>query len=152
MMGSVIEGNRHVRREEVERRLNTLWRPYHAAVGDAIVQAEPEAVLVSIHSFTPQLKGRPKRPWHVGLLWDRDDRLVAPLLARLRAVEGIVVGDNEPYSAREGFGYTLDTHGDGRGLANALIEIRQDLIDTDHAAIAWAERLVAGQKPVALFH
>ena len=72
-----------------------------------------------------------------------DARLPAPLIARLRADKELVVGDNKPYSAREGFGHTLERHGDDGGLANALIEIRQDLIDTHHGAAAWAERLAA---------
>ena len=67
----------------------------------------------------------------------------APLIARLREDEELCVGDNQPYSAREGFGHTLESHGDGNGLANALIEIRQDLVDTHHGAEEWAERLAA---------
>ncbi|MFQ5468641.1 MAG: N-formylglutamate amidohydrolase, partial [Kiloniellaceae bacterium] len=54
---------------------------------------------------------------------------------------GLTVGDNEPYSGRDGHGYTLQTHAEPRGLPNALIEVRQDLIDTHQGAAAWAERL-----------
>ena len=35
----------------------------------------------------------------------------------------------------------MQTHGDERGLANVLIELRQDLIDTHHGAEAWAKTL-----------
>ena len=70
-----------------------------------------------------------------------DPRLPLPLLDILRRDAALTVGDNEPYTARDGFGYTLDMHGDARGLANALIEIRQDLIDTDQGAAKWAARL-----------
>ncbi|MEK9662045.1 MAG: N-formylglutamate amidohydrolase, partial [Alphaproteobacteria bacterium] len=100
-----------------------------AATGD-------DPVLVAIHSFTPVMDGF-VRPWEIGVLWNRDPRLPLPLLDWLRQNTGFTVGDNEPYSAREGFGYTLDTHGDGRGLANALIEICQDLIDTDRGVDEW---------------
>jgi predicted N-formylglutamate amidohydrolase len=61
-------------------------------------------------------------------------------MQRLRA-EGLTVGDNEPYSGADGHGYTQHVHGDSRGLANVLIEVRQDLIDTQHGAAVWAERL-----------
>src|SRR3546814_9161609 len=63
-------------------------------------------------------------------------------MERLRA-EGLTVGDNEPYSGADGHGYTQHTHGDRRGLANVLIEVRQDLIDTPQGAALWAERLGA---------
>ena len=51
----------------------------------------------------------------------------------LRAEEGLVVGDNEPYDGALA-GDTVDRHATGRGLANALIEIRQDLIAGDEGA------------------
>jgi predicted N-formylglutamate amidohydrolase len=66
---------------------------------------------------------------------------------RLRA-EGFSVGDNEPYSGADGHGYTQHTHGDSRGLANVLIEVRQDLVDTQQGAALWAERLAAALEAV----
>jgi predicted N-formylglutamate amidohydrolase len=136
--GTIIPANRHVGCEEVERRLDAWHRPYHRAIDAAIEQLGGPA-LVSIHSYTPQLKGRPLRPWQVGILWHHDGRLALPLLARLRA-QGFCVGDNEPYSG-ELEGDTMSRHGTGRGLAHVLIEIRQDLIATAEDQAAWAARL-----------
>ena len=101
--GSLIPGNRQVGQAEIARRLDVYHRPYHRAVDGALdrVIAEGRApALVAIHSFTPQFRGRALRPWHVGLLWDRDDRLLGPLLAQLRAEPDLCVGDNEPYSGQ----------------------------------------------------
>jgi predicted N-formylglutamate amidohydrolase len=110
-----------------------------AAAVDAALATGCPPLLVSIHSFTPVLRGKP-RPWHAGILSDADRRLAEALLAALRADAALVVGDNEPYSGGMS-GDTLDQHGAERGLANAIIEIRQDLI-ADPAGIAgWAERL-----------
>ena len=99
--GSIVPANRHVGAAEIARRVAAYHRPYHAAI-DAALDAEIAAgrvpYLVSIHSFTPQFRGRAWRPWHVGLLWDRDDRLVRPLMDRLALEAGLVIGDNEPYS------------------------------------------------------
>ena len=95
--------------------------------------------MISIHSYTPQLKGRPPRRWEVGILWHHDGRMALPLIERLRA-EGFRVGDNEPYSG-ELEGDTMSRHGTGRGLAHVLIEIRQDLIATAEGQEAWAARL-----------
>ncbi len=141
--GSIIPANRHVDRAEIERRKNAYHRPYHAAIRaavDEIEEAGETPVLVSIHSFTPQFKGRPLRPWHVGLLWDRDDRLLRPLMARLNAEGGLVVGDNEPYTGQL-HGDCMWTHGTRRGLPHALIEIRNDLIETPDGQADWAARL-----------
>jgi predicted N-formylglutamate amidohydrolase len=40
---------------------------------------------------------------HVGVLWNDDPRLPEPLLAELRRDPSLVVGDNEPYSARASY-------------------------------------------------
>jgi predicted N-formylglutamate amidohydrolase len=141
--GSIIPANRHIDQAEIERRKQAYHRPYHAAIREAIGEIEEAGempVLVSIHSFTPQFKGRPPRPWHVGLLWDHDDRLLRPLLARLQADDGLIVGDNEPYTGQL-HGDCLWTHGTGRGLPHVLIEIRNDLIETPDDQADWAARL-----------
>jgi predicted N-formylglutamate amidohydrolase len=140
--GTIVPGNRHVTPEEVQRRLDAWHRPYHRALDAAIERMTAAAgspAIVSIHSYTPQLKGRPPRPWHVGVLWHHDGRIALPLMARLRA-EGLCVGDNEPYSGQLE-GDTLSRHGTGRGLPHVLIELRQDLIATPDDQRLWAARL-----------
>jgi predicted N-formylglutamate amidohydrolase len=139
--GSIIPGNARAGASEVARRIARFHAPYHAAIDTALNRMGPDAVVISMHSFTPAWKGRP-RPWQVGVLYDRDMRLAAPLMARLHEA-GFVVGDNEPYSgALEGD--TLYQHGTLRGLPHVLIEIRQDLIADNEMAQGFALRL----KPV----
>jgi predicted N-formylglutamate amidohydrolase len=59
----------------------------------------------------------------------------------------LIVGDNEPYhGALEGD--TLNMHGTKRGLAHALVEIRQDLIDRKSGVDEWAGRLARILEPV----
>lgn len=136
--GSIIPGNGYADACEVARRIKAFHAPYHAAIDAALEQMGPDAMVISLHSFTPAWKGRP-RPWEVGVLYDRDTRLSAPLMVRLKEA-GFTVGDNEPYSgALEGD--TLYQHGTLRGLPHVLIEIRQDLIASDAAAQAFALRL-----------
>lgn len=144
--GVIVPGNRELAPAEIGRRIAALHRPYHAAVDRVIEgkladlkQSGRRPALISMHSFTPVIKGT-ERPWQIGILWNRDPRIPEPLMARLRA-EGIVVGDNEPYSGRDNHGYTLHVHAEPRGLANALIEMRQDLIDTHHGAAEWTRRI-----------
>jgi len=139
--GSIIPGNRHAGPGEVARRIEKFHAPYHAAIAAELDRMGSAAVIVSMHSFTPAWKGR-ARPWHVGVLYDRDTRLSAPLMTRLKQA-GFAVGDNEPYSGALK-GDTLYQHGTLRALPHVLIEIRQDLIAEAQAAQAFALRL----KPV----
>jgi predicted N-formylglutamate amidohydrolase len=136
--GSIIPGNRDAGAAEVARRIAAFHAPYHAAIETELDRMGSGAALFSMHSFTPAWKGSP-RPWEVGILYDRDVRLAAPLMARL-AEAGFVVGDNEPYTgALEGD--TLWRHGTMRGLPHVLIEMRQDLVGNDEQAQGFALRL-----------
>ncbi|MEO8529874.1 MAG: N-formylglutamate amidohydrolase [Deltaproteobacteria bacterium] len=126
--GTVIPANRAVDQAEITRRIEAYYRPYHDAL--AAFLAGRDAVLVSMHSFTPQLRGRSKRPWHVGVLHSpRDDRFSKALIARLVQVSTAPVGDNEPYSGHLP-GDTVDSHALDHGRHNTLIEVRNDLITT----------------------
>lgn len=149
--GTIIPGNRHADQAERERRLDAWHRPYHQAITaeiDAMVAEDREPALISIHSFTPRLRARAARPWHIGVLWDRDRRLAEPLIARLQAQGDIAVGDNEPYrGALEGD--TMFRHGTMRGLRHVLIELRQDLIATGEQQEAWADRLAPILRDIA---
>ncbi|MBZ9855575.1 N-formylglutamate amidohydrolase [Mesorhizobium sp. CA13] len=141
--GTVVTGNYPLAPEERERRLDRFYRPYHDAVGAmiaSVAQASGKAPFIfSVHSFTPVMQGR-QRPWHVGVLWDRDDRVARPLIDMLAADKNLVVGDNEPYDGALR-GDTMFRHAIVNGYAHALIEIRQDLIATGGDALSWAERL-----------
>jgi len=138
--GTVIPGNRHADAAEIERRLELCYRPYHAAVA-RLAARRPDTVLLAVHSFTPQLRGRPPRPWHVGVLHSHlDPRPSLALIARLEAEDDIVVGDNEPYGGHLP-GDAVDKHALQVGRHNTLIELRQDLIEEAEGQKAWAERL-----------
>lgn len=138
--GTIIPANRHVDALETERRLNTLYRPYHAAYA-RLAARQPDTVIVAIHSFTPCLKGRPPRPWHVGVLYSHlDARLSRHLIARLSAEPDLCVGDNEPYAGHLP-GDAIDKHALQPGRHNTLIELRNDLIGTEAQQQAWALRL-----------
>jgi predicted N-formylglutamate amidohydrolase len=137
--GRIIPGNRDADATEIAHRLKEFHAPYHAAIEAQIAQAARHVpVVISMHSFTPVWKGF-KRPWEVGVLWDRDARLAKPLTAAL-AKAGFVVGDNEPYSG-ELENDCMYRHGTMHGLPHVLIEMRQDLVATPQAAEAFAARL-----------
>ena len=144
--GSIIPGNRHADAAERERRLDLCYRPYHAALARLAARRD-DTVLLSVHSFTPQLRGRPPRPWQIGVLYGADDRLARHLLTRLRSEPDLCVGDNEPYGGHLP-GDAVERHAITPGRPNVLIELRNDLIATEAGQQAWAARLAPILKEV----
>lgn len=139
--GAVVPGNRHVDEGELARRIARFYDPYDAAIEamiDGALRRGIEPAIVSTHSFTPFWRGW-ARPWHVGILWDADGRLALPLIEGLQRDTALVVGDNEPYDGALA-GDTIDRQATSRGLASALIEIRQDLVADLAGAHEWAKR------------
>jgi predicted N-formylglutamate amidohydrolase len=139
----VIPGNQHVTPEQAAQRADTFFWPYHKAAASALAGFRSRSVVpavISVHSFTPSFHGV-ERPWHIGVLWDRDGRIALPLLEVLRSMPGLCVGDNEPYNARQPEGYSMETHAEAAGYPHVLIEIRQDLIESYDGAIEWAVRV-----------
>lgn len=137
--GSVIPGNRNADSAEKARRLDAYYRPYHDALS-ALAARRNDTVIVAVHSYTRQLKSRPSRPWHVGILHAYDRRLSDPLIAALEAEPDLVVGRNEPYPGHLP-GDAIDRHALHHGRLNTLIEVRNDLIATEATQTAWGERL-----------
>ncbi|MBI3451334.1 MAG: N-formylglutamate amidohydrolase [Rhodospirillales bacterium] len=145
-----IPGNRGLSAAARAARVHALFDPYHAAVAAALAAFKARGAVpavISVHSCTPVFKGF-ERPWHVGVLWNEDGRLALPLIERLAAMSGIVVGDNQPYSGRDFHGFTTKHHAEAAGLAHATLEIRQDLIDTRHGAAEWAEVVARALRPL----
>jgi predicted N-formylglutamate amidohydrolase len=148
--GVEIPGNIRISKRARGQRRSACFDPYHAAIRarlEALAATRIVPAFISIHSFTPVMNGL-NRPWHVGILWDRDGRIPLPLLAALSADAAITVGDNEPYTAREPAGYTVRHHAVARGLPHVAVELRQDLVATDAGAVSWAERLAAALGPI----
>lgn len=140
---TVVPANKGLTKEQVDARAEACFWPYHREVDrllDAMSEGGRQVCLLVMHSFTPSMNGF-DRPWHVGVLWNDDPRLPEPLLAELRRDETLVVGDNEPYSARASYEYTLTAHARPRALPHCSLEVRQDLIGTTEEAQAWGRRL-----------
>ena len=143
--GVTIPGNAAVDETAAQARVAACFEPYHQAVegklAEMAARRAPPA-FISMHSFTPRFDDF-ERPWHTGILWDRDDRLAKPLMAALAGDPLIHVGDNEPYSGRTPEPYSMPRHAEVRGLRHVTVEIRQDLIDNEHGAEIWAQHMAA---------
>ncbi len=134
-----IPGNHGLDQKARDQRAAEIFRPYHIAV-DKLIKAKLAGgvlpAILSLHSFTPVMNGF-QRPWHFGILWNRDPRLPLPLMARLAQLPHVCVGDNEPYSGMT-HGYGLKVHGIAHGIPHAELEIRQDLIGSPEGQQRWA--------------
>jgi len=141
-----VPANQGITEDEATARADACYWPYHNAIAahlDALVAKDRVPLIVAVHSFTPEMDAF-ARPWQVGLLYEHDDRLVAPLHeAFVRLKPGIVIGDNEPYAIRGPSDYSIPQHGQARGLPHIELEIRQDLIGHAAGAHEWAALIAA---------
>lgn len=121
-------------------RIACYWQPYHDALTARISSAQPK-LLISLHSFTPQLLSSDEpRPWEIGILYNHDDRAARIAIPLLESA-GIVTGDQFPYSGKT-LNATMNRHGEGTGTPYLGIEVRQNLIDSDAGVARWAARLL----------
>lgn len=142
--GHPIPGNVGADRDA---RLARFHRPYHTALAAWLERSEP-ALILSLHSFTPRLETSDvARPWQVGVLYNTDDRAARIAIPLLEA-EGLMVGDNLPYSGRD-LNYTMNRHAEARGRPYLGIELRQDLVMTPRDHARWAALLATIAQRVA---
>jgi predicted N-formylglutamate amidohydrolase len=138
-----VPGNVGVDDAERAARASEIFHPYHDAIArliDARIEAGRRTVLVAVHSCTPVYLGV-ERPWHIGILFDRDRRLADVLLELLGAQGELCVGENEPYYLTDEKDYAVPVHGERRGLLHVEIEVRQDLIRAEPGQREWGDHL-----------
>jgi predicted N-formylglutamate amidohydrolase len=135
-----IPGNQDISQVEREARIADLFRPYHDTL-EGILEVRARAgvptILIAMHSFTPVFNGA-RRPWRLGLLYDRDARLASSMLRILNDDAAPYIGDKLPYAVSEETDYTLPVHGERRGILHAGLEIRQDEIGEPAGQAAWS--------------
>jgi len=137
--GTIIPANRNISEEATNLRKERCYNPYHSAL-EALLSRRENPVILSIHTFTKQLNGYGPRPWQVGVLYAQDERMAKPLIELLRSQPDLCIGDNQPYSGNLK-GDTMEYHALQRGRIHALIEIRNDLIETEADQNEWADKL-----------
>ena len=138
-----IPGNRGLAPSQLEARRHAVFEPYHARIVQALDRRAAiglPTILIALHSFTPVFLGVP-RPWHVGVLYQRDPRLGVVVRDWLRADPALVVGDNQPYAVDDRSDYGVIHHGERRGNLHVELELRQDLIAEPDGQGRWADRL-----------
>jgi len=139
--GTVIPANKLADAAEREQRLDRLHRPYHGAL-EHLAARHPDRCICAIHSFTRQLRGRPPRPWQVGILYSHADARLGPAMVAACRDNGWITGENQPYDGHLQ-GDSINRHALAQGRPNLLIEVRNDLIATSEGQQIWAERLAS---------
>jgi predicted N-formylglutamate amidohydrolase len=138
-----IPGNEAVTAEDAAARGREIFQPYHDRIRAELAARQAQhrpTILIAMHSFTPVFHAE-QRPWHAGVLYNRDARLATALLRVLRRDRQLVVGDNQPYSVSDATDYTIPVYGEAGGLLHVGIELRQDLIADEAGQEQWAVRL-----------
>ncbi|MCB4457752.1 N-formylglutamate amidohydrolase [Leisingera sp. McT4-56] len=144
-----VPGNKGLTEEQRQERTDTVYVPFCDAVSDVIKarkEAGQQTVLVTMHSFTPVYFGN-QRPVEIGILHDDDSRLADAMLAEAPALPHRRVERNEPYGPADGVTHSLKIHGLAHGLANVMIEIRNDLVATPEQEEAMAEEMLTLLRP-----
>jgi predicted N-formylglutamate amidohydrolase len=148
-----IPGNKNLSSGDKKLRIRHIFKPYHREIEkrlNAVLERDQVPLLLSIHSFTPVMDGY-RRPWHIGVLWNREGRLGKKLVQQIRRNNPeLVVGENEPYSlkSRNLAKNTISTHAESQGLPYIILEFRQDLVNTKAKAEKWAKIALQALEPI----
>ena len=144
-----IPGNRNLTIAQRAKRINAVYRPFCDAVTAVLADRQARnipTVLITIHSFTPIYHGQP-RMVEIGILHETVDcRLADAMLAQAYRLPHRRIERNTPYGPEDGVTHSLQLHGLRNGLANVMIEVRNDLLQTPN------EREIMAVELLTLIH
>jgi len=148
--GISIPGNIGLDDRQKALRVQSFFKPYHDKISERLRSFSDNGivpVLIAVHTCSPVFD-RIVRPWHIGIMWDKDPRIPVPLIENLESMKDVCVGDNEPYSGRHPHDFTIDHHAEPSGLPHVGIEVRQDLVQDEDGARKWAGILAKGLRGI----
>lgn len=122
-----VPGNLDLTQAQRDDRTQDYYVPFCAAV--TALMATGIKALITVHSFTPIYHGKP-RAVELGILHDTDLRLADAMLKHAPQETSLLTLRNEPYGPEHGVTHTLKVHGVENGIANVMLEIRNDLLAT----------------------
>ena len=156
---TVIDGNLNLDNEERNNRITKYYRPYYQQINQQIEKLSKlgkTPILLSIHSFTPQLQGGEFRPWNAGILYHLPQKLASFLADRLSKVSDKNIGENVPYDLRRYNTGAAIFCGENKGLDYAVLEIRDSEFDNMVQGVRewcdllapWLKEYVKSQKQI----
>jgi predicted N-formylglutamate amidohydrolase len=125
-----VPGNRDLSPAQKAQRVDTVYTPFHNAVATALQTVGPDAILVTIHSFTGVYNGQ-TRDTEIGLIHDDNSQLAEQMMQTADEHSPRSFCLNQPYARQHGVTHLLERHGTQNALMNVMIEVRNDLIDSD---------------------
>ncbi len=140
--GTDIPANQNLSATDYSARQEAVFWPYHELVGRVWAQQmarHARPFFFALHTCTRVFEGF-RRPWDGGTIWHDDESLSRLMLRGLGEEAGLTLGDNKPYSGRDGI-YTVDRHTFGSGLPACGFEVANDMLETKAGRDAWADRL-----------
>jgi len=138
--GIAVPGNQGLDDHQRAQRLHSFFKPYHEAIQrrlNSFLDRGVVPAMIAVHTCTPVFD-RIVRPWHIGIMWDKDPRIPSHLLSYFEQHPEICFGDNEPYSGRHPHDFTIDFHAESAGIPHVGFEVRQDLVSDPAGAREWA--------------
>ena len=140
--GTIIPGNRGLTDQVRSRRIAQWFTPYHDAV-EALLATRIDAglspMVVSVHSMAATMGGV-VRPWQIALSTHHERRFAEPVLTILRSLDGVTVGDNQPYDIDPAIDFSTPYHAMRRHLPHLQVEFRQDEVGDSAGQEKWARR------------
>lgn len=148
--GVEVPANRDISESDRERRLRLFHAPYRAAVQAHIERALAacgRCVMISVHSFTPELDPLNRR-FDVGIMFDRSipaETKVVQALERALKQRGLTFARNRPYDGQDDSVLTgYRRRWQPPEFLGIEIEINQGLIDGESWFQAPADAIAAG--------
>lgn len=136
-----VPGNIGLSQTDRDARTHAIYDPFCAAVSKVLDARGPDTIIVTMHSFTPIYHGKP-RVVELGLLHDDDSRLVDAMLSYADTLPHRRIERNAPYGPEDGVTHSLKIHAQSRGLANVMVEVRNDLLKTEKGIATMAQELL----------
>ena len=134
--GVIVPSNINLTTKDYQYRINQFHNPYHTKLSYELQKMDKlffcKTALICIHSFTPLLKNKIKRPWEIGLLYRKDESLYKPIIHSLKMNNSFKIGKNKPYSGFDDVNYTMTTHGEKSKRPFISIEIRNDIFEENN--------------------
>ncbi|MEA5033060.1 MAG: N-formylglutamate amidohydrolase [Sphaerochaeta sp.] len=141
--GLQIPGNNCLSNIQIAQRIEEIFNPYHKTIDDALhahIAIKRNVVLLSIHSYTPELDGK-HRPWPIGITYETPSPFSSYLTAELKKSKLHPIGENEPYPITPEGDYGMYAHGKKNAIDAVLMEIRQDFLQNPESKLYIVELL-----------
>ncbi|PLW75702.1 N-formylglutamate amidohydrolase [Cohaesibacter celericrescens] len=139
-----IPGNKDLTDDERQLRFALVHEPFHSAAQDLIraqiKRSKTPVTVLTIHSFTPVYNGG-QRLVELGFLFDKNSGFSDAIQTIEQERGRFKSALNEPYDATDGVTYSLRKHAEDLDLDATMIEIRNDLINTQDKAKEMADHL-----------